>query len=492
MLKATLRINPREQISPIDPRLYSSFVEHMGRAVYTGLYEPGHPTADANGFRQDVMELIRPLGLHSVRYPGGNFVSGYDWKDGIGPKEKRPVRCDLAWFATETNQVGVDEFCGWCAALGIAPMLAVNLGTGTPRDAVDLLEYCNDKPEQSAWGALRAKNGRQKPHGVKLWCLGNEMDGPWQICSHTASEYARVAHETAKMMKWQDPSIELVACGSSMRSMPTFGDWERTILRECWEEIDYLSLHSYYQNTAGDTLSFLAQNEEMDAFIREVEDICREVAAEKHSQKKIALSFDEWNVWYHFRKEHREPERWLNPRPIEEEEYDYADALLVGAMLTTLLNHADSIKISCLAQLINVIAPITTLPGGKAFVQTIYWPFLHASRYGRGTALRVEADAPTYACVLRPDAPSLATAAVLSEAGDELTLFVVNKTDELALSLPGLEGRMCGWTALCGHSLDERNSAEASPVAPVELPLTELDQITLPAESWNVIRIHLA
>ena len=317
-MKARIRLQKDRIISPIDPRVFGSFIEHLGRAVYTGIYEPGHPTADAFGFRGDVEALIRPLLVTQIRYPGGNFLSGYDWRDGIGPKDKRPVRPDMAWSAIEPNQVGTDEFLQWCERIGAQPMMAVNLGTGTPKDAVELLEYCNGDMH-TYWADKRRENGREAPYNVKLWCLGNEMDGPWQICSKTATEYGRIACETAKLMKMFDPTIETVACGSSYRTMPTFGTWEEEVLRQSYPYVDYLSLHQYYTNHEGDVMNFLARSEEMGEFIQEVAAICEKIRLEVGSDKHIGLSFDEWNVWYHYAKNGRVPEKWTVARPIEEE-----------------------------------------------------------------------------------------------------------------------------------------------------------------------------
>ena len=475
-------------ISPVDPRLFSSFIEHMGRAVYTGIYEPTHPSADESGFRQDVMELIRPLNITQIRYPGGNFLSGYDWKDGIGPKDRRPRKMEMAWSAIEPNQVGTDEFLQWCEKLGISPMLGVNLGTGTPKDAVELLEYCNGSLD-TQWANRRRENGRQEPYNVKLWCLGNEMDGPWQICAKTAEEYGRVAAETGKYMKMLDPSIQLVACGSSYRDMPTYGTWEETVLRHCYPYVDYLSLHQYYTNPQGDVPSFLARSQEMGEFIEEVSAICEKIRRETGSDKRVYLSFDEWNIWYHFQKDGKEPPKWTEARPIEEERYDHADALLAGSMLCTLLNHADTVKIACLAQLVNVIAPIMTAPGGKSWTQTIYWPFYYTSRFGRGTARKVEADCPTYACALRPQAETLTCAAV--EEGNYVTLFAVNKslTESLRLSLEGIGGTLTEHVTLTAPSLDSVNTQFDQPVLPRELPPEEAP--TLPAASWNMLRFRV-
>lgn len=492
-MKATLHLDTKNIISPIDNRIYSSFIEHMGRAVYTGIYEPAHSSADAEGFRQDVADLIRPLNISHIRYPGGNFLSGYDWKDGIGPKKDRPTRPELAWSALEPNQVGTDEFLSYCERMQISPMLGVNLGTGTPKDALELLEYCNSSLP-TYWANKRMENGRKEPYGVKLWCLGNEMDGPWQICAKTASEYSRIACETAKLMKMLDPDIELVACGSSFHSMPTFGIWEETVLRECYPYIDYLSLHQYYQDMDGDVMSFLCSDEDMSDFIDEVAAICEKIKKEKNSDKDIKLSFDEWNVWYHFQKAGKNPEKWIVGRPIEEEEFDFADTLLVGSMLNTLINHSDMVKIACLAQLVNCIAPIMTEENGKSWTQTIYWPFLYASKYGRGTALRINAEVPSYTCKLRKEASYLSSSAVLSEDGHTLSLFLINKNpeEEMEIDLPEIKGELLSFVTIAGHSFDTVNTADSQPVFPREVTARCLDDLKLPAASWNMIQIKLS
>ncbi len=466
-------------IGPVDDRLFSSFLEHMGRAIYTGIYEPDHPTADELGFRQDVAELIRPLHLSHIRYPGGNFLSGYRWKDGIGPKASRPVRPELAWFSLEPNQVGTDEFLQWCEKLGVSAMLGVNLGTGTPQDAVDLLEYVNGSLP-TFWADQRRANGHPEPYGVRLWCLGNEMDGPWQICAKTAEEYARIACETAKMMKWMDPSIELVACGSSFRDMPTFGAWEKTLLAHCYPYIDYISLHQYYTNNDGDVPSFLARSLEMEDSIREIAVLCDEARAEQKADHEVFLSFDEWNVWYHFQKAGVFPPKWTFPRPIEEEVYDDVDPLVTGCMMNTLLRSADRVKIACLAQLVNVIAPIMTEPGGRAWVQTIYYPFLLASRWGRGLSIRPEVEVPAYDCAIRKGVPFLDCAAVQGRDGT-LSLFLVNRAEEpidLTAVIP-----------------ETASAAELVTLRGTELhiePCVCRDSslaAVLPARSWSMIRV---
>lgn len=494
-MKTSIRISPENTISPIDDRLYSSFIEHMGRAVYTGIYEPEHPTADSMGLRQDVLELIKPLGLSHIRYPGGNFLSGYRWEDGIGAKEQRPVRLDLAWQALEPNLFGTDEFMDFCRKANCLPMLGVNLGTGTPQSAADLVEYCNF-PGGTYYSELRRKNGHDAPYGVKLWCLGNEMDGPWQICAKTAEEYAAIARESGKMMKLVDPSIQLVACGSSFRAMPSFGTWERTVLDGCWEQIDYLSLHQYYQCNDGDLPTFLARSLEMEAFIREVADICREIKEKKASEKNVYLSFDEWNVWYHWQLEKKDSPMWTVGRRVEEEEYTFADALVVGCMMNTLINNTDTVKIACLAQLVNALAAIMTEPGGAAWAQSIYYPFAYASRYGRGTALRTETCCESYSCKISEAVPCLDTAAVLSPDGRELSIFVVNRSLEDAadcqLDIP-YQWQITAHLSMHGFAVDEVNSATNTPVKPSSLPLPEDGtSLRFPALSWNMIRCKLS
>ncbi len=266
MARAQLTLDPAFRVGAVDRRLFGSFAEHMGRCIYTGLFEPDHPTATAAGFRGDVLDLVRELGATLVRYPGGNFVSNYRWEDGVGPVEDRPRRLDLAWRSLESNAFGVDEFAAWCEAAGVEPMMAVNLGTRGVQEAVDLLEYCNH-PEGTALSDLRRANGTKEPHDIRVWCLGNEMDGPWQIGHKTAAEYGRLAAETARAMRRLDPRVELVACGSSNTRMPTFASWEATVLEECYDAVDHVSLHNYYDPTVADLPDFLASGVDLDRAI---------------------------------------------------------------------------------------------------------------------------------------------------------------------------------------------------------------------------------
>lgn len=289
MRRAIIKIYLDEKVSSVDPRIYGSFVEHFGRCVYHGIYQPEHPSADAQGFREDVISYVRELAVPIVRYPGGNFVSGYRWEDGVGPLTERPTRLDLAWRAVEPNRVGVDEFAAWARKADTQVMMSVNLGTRGIDAARNLVEYCNC-PKGSLYADLRIKNGTAQPHGFKTWCLGNEMDGDWQIAHREAEDYARLAAEAGKAMKRVDPSLELVACGSSSAQMASYPDWDRTVLETSYEVADYISLHTYYDDMEGDTKSFLAAPLLMEDQIKMIASVCDYVKAKKRGKKNIYLS----------------------------------------------------------------------------------------------------------------------------------------------------------------------------------------------------------
>ncbi|WP_402372246.1 arabinosylfuranosidase ArfA [Isoptericola rhizosphaerae] len=429
MADARITLHPDFRRGTVDRRLFGSFVEHLGRAVYTGIYEPGHTAADEHGFRRDVADLTRELGVSMVRYPGGNFVSNYVWEDGVGPVAERKPFLDLAWRTVEPNLVGTDEFLQWAEREGIEPMMAVNLGTRGVDAAAALVEYCNGEAG-TRWADLRIANGRTEPYGVRLWCLGNEMDGPWQIGHKDAHEYGKLAAEAGKAMKLVDPSIELVVCGSSSMQMPTFGEWERTVLSYTYDLVDHVSMHAYYEEHDGDRGSFLASGTAMDRFIDRVVASADAVGAERRSEKKITISFDEWNVWYletRFPGETNLPIQRDAPRIIEDV-YSALDAVVVGDLLVTLLNHADRVPVAALAQLVNVIAPIMTEPGGEAWRQPTFYPFATTARLARGTALDVRVDAPTYTTSRHGDAPTVTAAATVADDGS-LGLFLTNRTD---------------------------------------------------------------
>ena len=493
-MKAKITLAGELKIGEIDRRVFGSFIEHLGRAVYGGIYEPGHPMADENGLRMDVIKMINELDVPIVRYPGGNFVSGYNWEDGVGPLEIRPPRLELAWGVTEPNKFGTNEFMQWCKKANTAPMMAVNLGTRGPDEARALVEYCNHK-SNSKYSDMRIAHGFKDPWDVKLWCLGNEMDGPWQMCAKTAEEYGKVANEAAKMMKWVDGSIETVLCGSSSRYMNTFGEWEQKTLEIAYDNVDYVSLHQYFDNHRKDTASFLAKNLDLDDFIYSVICICDYVKAKKRTKKQINLSFDEWNVWYHSNGEH--VERWSTAPNQLEDIYNFEDALVAACMLITLLRHADRVKIACLAQLVNVIAPIFTKTGGGAFRQTIFYPFQAMSKYARGNALKPIIDCPKYDCKDFTDVPYLESVASYDEENEEVALFVVNRSMEedvqLDISLLGFEGyKVVSFESMDGYNVYQENTFDNETVKMHSNSLPAEDGkntvANLKALSFNVIR----
>ena len=513
MRRATVLADRDFTIGVTDPRLFGAFVEHLGRCVYGGIFEPGHPTADARGFRQDVMALVRELAPTIMRYPGGNFVSGYNWEDGVGPVEQRPSRLDYAWLSTEPNTFGTNEFIDWCRMAGIEPMLAVNLGTRGPDEAGRMIEYCNH-PGGTYLSDLRKSHGWPEPHGVKFWCLGNEMDGPWQTGAKTAEEYGRVATEAAKVMRWVDPSIELAACGSSGRNMATFGTWEDTVLSHTFDQVEWISLHTYLNNYADDTPAFLASSDLMDDFIDEVVAIADAVAARRRSKKRIMLNFDEWNVWYRTRRRtaNRTRPNWPVAPPILEEIYDMQDALTFGGACISLLNHADRVRAACLAQLVNVIAPIMTETGGAAWRQTIFWPFADMSNHGRGTVLRARVECDTYSTAYHdprgpndpaiplPSVPYLKLAVVDTGAG--ASLFLLNR--DIAQSMQvSVELRGFGALSLAGaqtlHDQDLKavnTAAEPGRISPRALDGVSIEgarvTLDLPPASWSLVRLASA
>ena len=395
---ARARIQPSRASVDVDRRLFGSFLEHLGRAIYTGVYQPGSPLADSRGFRTDVAREIKEIGVPIVRYPGGNFVSGYNWLDGVGPKNARPTVLERAWNSLETNQFGTNDFVDWCRLVGAEPLLGMNFGTGTAEMAVAYVEYCNVE-RGTKWSDLRRAHGYERPHAVRYWCLGNEMDGPWQIGRMQARDYGQKARDAARQMRVVDPSIRLIACGSSGTNMPTYLTWDREVLEECFDQVDGISLHAYYGNTRAltnnSTSRYLAMNLDMDRQIREVEAVCDYVQALRKSAKRLWLSFDEWNVWYRARDgQATDGRRTVAPRLLEEV-YNLEDALLVGGFVNTLLRNAERVRVACLAQLVNVIAPIVTSDSG-VLRQSIFYPYAYALKYARGRLLDVSVESETY------------------------------------------------------------------------------------------------
>lgn len=502
MPSARLTIDPHFTVGRIHRNVFGGFVEHLGRHVYDGIHEPGHPSADADGFRQDVIELVKELGVSTIRYPGGNFVSGFRWEDSVGPRDRRPRRLDLAWHSTETNEVGLHEFSEWLEKVGSDLMLAVNLGTRGTLEALDLLEYANI-PGGTALSQQRIDNGRTDAFGVKMWCLGNEMDGPWQLGHRSADDYGKLASQTAKAMRQLDPSVELVVCGSSSAHMPTFGEWERVVLTHTYEDVDYISCHAYYEEKDGDLGSFLASAVDMDGFIETVVATADHVKAVLGSSKTVNISFDEWNVWYierfHGVDKIEGIDNWPVAPRLLEDVYSVADAVVFGNLMISLIKHADRVTSASLAQLVNVIAPIMTEPGGPAWRQTTFFPFAITSRLAQGDALELKLDAPTYATP-RYGEVSLVDAVATHDASTGRTaVFLVNRSQDESVALTVDLGTLGEVSVLETHTLADddvyaKNTlAEPERVAPRPNDTVRVDggelTVTLPPVSWTAIAL---
>ncbi len=494
-----------------DRRVLGAFLEHLGRAVYTGVYQPGSPLSDADGFRTDVVREVKELAVPIVRYPGGNFVSGYNWLDGVGPKKQRPTVLERAWNSIETNQFGTNEFVDWCRVVGSEPLLGMNFGTGTAEMAVAYVEYCNLE-RGTRWSDLRRSHGYEKPHNVRYWCLGNEMDGPWQIGQMQAREYGRKARDAAQQMRVVDPTLQLIACGSSGTAMPQYLVWDREVLEECYDMVDGISLHAYYGNTApltgNSTARYLAMNLDMDRQIREVSAVCDYVQGLRRSRKRLWLSFDEWNVWYRARGgDAVNGRRQFAPRLLEEV-YNLEDALLVGGFVNTLLRNSDRVRVACLAQLINVIAPLVTSDQGVLRQSTSY-PYAWALRYAKGQVLDLRVESDTYPIAptglqrdfaRAGDVPFVDVVATLDEAARQATVLVLNRDlsqeRELTVEWDGVvPQRVLSCETLTGSDLKAFNTFDAPRrVAPQALPRPSAGgrmTLALPARSYTVVHLGL-
>ncbi len=500
---ARVYIDTRRTIAPLERNVFGSFLEHLGRAIYEGVYDPGSKLSDSNGFRKDVLEEIRQLGVPIVRYPGGNFVSGYNWLDGVGPKASRPRVLDKAWNSIESNQFGTDEFMAWCSAAGTAPLMGLNLGTGTAEEAAALVEYCNiDKGTK--WSDLRREHGFAEPYRVQHWCLGNEMDGPWQIGHMSATEYGFKAADAARQMRYVDPSLKLIACGSSGPFMPTYLEWDREVLNQCYDYVDGLSLHRYFGNnqrdTGGDTSKYLALNLSMERQIAETTAVCDAVRGEKRSAKKLWLSFDEWNVWYRTTSGDAVNGHRTEAPHLLEEVYNLEDALLVGGLVNSLIRNADRVKIACLAQLVNVIAPITTNAEGL-FRQTIYYPYSWGLHFAQGEVLSLLVECPTYDVHGMDSVSYLDVAGTFDQSSGKTSLFVLNRdlSNDRQVELVWEDKRpsttISSWL-LTGDDLKASNSfAAPQKVAPQVFTKPSLSGTTtkfeVPPRSYAVLQLSI-
>lgn len=500
MTEVAVKLNPLKLQATVSPYLFGSFVEHMGRCVYGGIFDPADPSADEQGFRKDVLELTKELGVTLVRYPGGNFVSGYLWEDGVGPVASRPTRLDLAWRSIEPNTFGLNEFMSWANKAGVEPMMAMNLGTRGVLEAAQLVEYAN-YPSGSTLSDQRREHGVDEPHGIKYWCLGNEMDGPWQVGHKTATDYGKLATEAAKAIRLVDPDVKLVACGSSFEEMPTFGEWESTVLEHAFDHVEMISMHAYYEKYGDDLLSFLASSARMDRFIRGVIERADEVAVKRGSNKRINISFDEWNVWYQKRFEGVSNLTFRKAPRLIEDEYTVEDAVVVGSLLMTLIKHAERVDVAAMAQLVNVIGPIRTEPGVPAWRQTIFHPFSLTAHNAKGKVVDLEIDVAVTDSALFPNLPLADAVATLDEDSGALTLFLLNRdienSSKFKLDLSAFNGcQFVDGKVIGGGDLLLTNTLEhPNRVTPEEIvPQTAeggLVEIELPEVSWAMLRFRV-
>ena len=413
-------------VAKIDARFCGSFIEHLGRVVYTGIYEPSHPSSDGAGFRTDVSELVKELGVTTVRYPGGNFVSSYDWRDGVGQRQSRPRRLDPAWRSLETNEFGLDEFMSWCAAVGVEPFLVFNLGTLGVEAACQLVEYCNGNAS-SAMADSRRRHGHASPYDVRLWGLGNEMDGDWQVGSRPAADYGSLASQVARAVKRVDKDIEVVVAGSSHRGMRTFPEWDRVVLENTYEDVDYLGVHQYYAADALDEQSFAASGFHFDQYISSAIATCDYVQELKRSKRKMNLSVDEWNV--NFLGGISEHQSWAVAPSIAEFDYSCRDAVVEGSLLIALLRHADRVKVACQSLLVNVGGPIRAEAAGPATKSAIFEPIAAVfNRVRDRSVVGVSISGPDVATSAYGDVPAIDAAAVVGPGEQAVTLFVVNRS----------------------------------------------------------------
>ncbi|KAF1991695.1 glycoside hydrolase family 51 protein [Aulographum hederae CBS 113979] len=431
----TITVSAAHKISEINKNIYGGFAEHMGRCIYGGIYDPGNSLSDERGFRKDVIDVMKELDVPVVRYPGGNFVATYHWLDGVGPREKRPRRPELAWIGVETNEFGTDEFLQWCEVVGTEPYFALNFGTGTLDEALGWVEYCNSSAS-TYYANLRRANGREKPWNVKYWALGNEMWGPWQVGQMTQEDYAKTAYQWAKAIKLLDPSVELILCG---KEGPT--SWDAYVLKECIK----FDLHGLGGSTTASLISmhsihiYTAAKEHLPNAIaprsaeRAIEitasliDLARIENKVPSSVARQTICFDEWNVW--------DPVRAPGEEGAEEK-YTLSDALSIATWLNVFIRQSRHLGMANIAQSLNVISPLLTTPT-TIIKQTTYHPLYLFSRYMRGSALAVHVCCGTYDGPTKPDwmrgtvdTPWLDVSAAVDEKGEWVSLVVVNFSDD--------------------------------------------------------------
>ncbi len=417
-MRNRIAVDPTRTLAAIDRNIFGGFAEHLGRCVYRGIYEPESPHADEQGFRTDVLDALRRLKMPLVRYPGGNFVSGYRWQDGVGPREERPARMDLAWHVIEPNTFGSNEFIEFCHKLDTEPYFVVNCGDGSMREARDWVEYCNGT-QDTTLVRLRRQHGYAAPHNVRYWGVGNEVDGPWQIGYKTPDEYARALTEYAKVMKWTDPSIRIVANGVTHWEARDFVERGRAILEQAGDLIDYIALHWYVDNDSGDFATYMTLSELFEDRLSAYEGLMRAVMFERGITRPIGIAVDEWNVWHRADLDSAEHDGVI---------YTLEDALVVAMHLNAFIRHARTVRMASIAQIVNVLAPVYTRPD-DLFLQTIFYPFELFSTLAGPTALDIHWDGATFSAGEHTGLRVLDVSATLDEGRRELVLFVVNRSE---------------------------------------------------------------
>lgn len=491
---ARIKIDTDRRIGEVHPHLFGNFAEHLGRCIYGGLYEPGSPLADARGYRKDVMQAIKGMGVTLLRWPGGNFVSGYNWKDGIGPRASRPVRPEGAWGALEPNTFGTDEFLQYSEALGVEPYICINAGLGTVEDARQWVEYTNEARD-TQWARERRKNGRDKPYGVKYWGLGNEIDGPWQLGHKNADDYNKFALEAAKAMRRVDPSIKLIASGSSnFRQGWDWIGWNRAALERLGDEIDYISLHTYIGNQSNNFERFLSASADIDHRIEIVEGLIQAAQSGRRVRRPIHIAYDEWNVWYRARG----GSEFATGATRLEEIYNFEDALAMGMFFNSFFRHADTVKMANLAQIVNVIAPIFTNEKGL-FLQPIYFPIAEYAKQANTQSLDVLVRSPMYKVDNRPNLPYLDTSATFDEKTGTIAVNVLNRSEKSDISARienagGWQGDLAVWEMNHADLKAVHTFGDDKKVRPAERRVKpdlagDVLRYTFPKHSLTILRI---
>src|SRR5580698_2584841 len=489
--RARIKVDTDRAISDIDPKIYGNFIEHLGRCIEGGVFQEGSRLSDAHGYRKDVFDAAKKLNVGLLRWPGGNFSSNYHWKDGIGPRDQRPARLEMAWGTVESNRFGTHEFLNYAEKLGAEPYICANLGTGSWEDAPHWVEYCNSG-EDTAMTRLRKQNGRADPWKVTYWGLGNEMDGPWQMGHRSAEDYGKFALEGAKLMKWTDKNIKLIAAGSSnYRPGSDWTAWNRTVLQFLNQHADYLSLHLYVQNTANNFGDFMASSMELDERTKTAEGIIDASLSGQPGNRKIYIAWDEWNVWYRARGDAQRGRRIL------EEHYNLEDALVVATFLNSFVNHAHIVKMANMAQLVNVIAPIFANENGL-FLQTIYYPLQLFANNTKGKALDLFVDSPKYSSRRFDDVPYLDASAGYDNGS--LVLNIVNRHRDQAIQTEfELEDRQFSGAVeafeVNGPDIKAANTFEGTPVKPTQHSAPAQSKTltySFPPHSFTMLRAKLA